>query len=71
MNERQLIARVIAGDRLAGRALYDTHAPRVYSLAYRLTGDADKAKDSCKKAAEFNSLPAIQYAFIRTKAAKA
>ena len=45
MNEAQLIARVIAGDRLAGRALYDTHAPRVYSLAYRLTGDADKAKE--------------------------
>lgn len=45
MNERQLIARVIAGDRLAGRALYDTHAPRVYSLAYRLSGDAEKAKE--------------------------
>jgi RNA polymerase sigma-70 factor (ECF subfamily) len=45
VNEAQLIARVIAGDRLAGRALYDTHAPRVYSLAYRLTGDADKAKE--------------------------
>jgi RNA polymerase sigma-70 factor (ECF subfamily) len=45
VNEAQLIARVIAGDRLAGRALYDTHAPRVYSLAYRLTGDADKARE--------------------------
>ena len=45
MNETQLIARVIAGDRLAGRALYDTHAPRVYSLAYRLSGDADKARE--------------------------
>ena len=45
MNERQLIARVIAGDRLAGRALYDTHAPRVYSLAYRLSGDAEKARE--------------------------
>jgi RNA polymerase sigma-70 factor, ECF subfamily len=45
VNEAQLIARVIAGDRLAGRALYDTHAPRVFSLAYRLTGDADKATD--------------------------
>jgi tetratricopeptide (TPR) repeat protein len=39
--------------------------------AYQGKGDADKAKDSCKKAAEFNSLPAVQYAFIRTKAAKA
>jgi RNA polymerase sigma-70 factor (ECF subfamily) len=45
VNEAQLIARVIAGDRLAGRALYDTHAPRVYSLAYRLTGDPDKATE--------------------------
>ncbi|HKN59007.1 MAG TPA: sigma-70 family RNA polymerase sigma factor [Gemmatimonadaceae bacterium] len=45
MNERELIARVIAGDRLAGRALYDTHAPRVYSLAYRLSGDAEKARE--------------------------
>ena len=45
MNERQLIARVIAGDRLAGRALYDTHAPRVFSLAYRLSGDAEKARE--------------------------
>jgi len=45
VNERQLIARVIAGDRLAGRALYDTHAPRVYSLAYRLSGDAEKARE--------------------------
>ncbi|HEY4732931.1 MAG: RNA polymerase sigma factor [Gemmatimonadaceae bacterium] len=45
MNERQLIALVIAGDRLAGRALYDTYAPRVYSLAYRLSGDAEKARE--------------------------
>ena len=45
MNETQLIARVIAGDRLAGRALYDTHAPRVYSLAYRLSGDPEKARE--------------------------
>jgi len=45
VNESQLIARVIAGDRLAGRTLYDTHAPRVYSLAYRLSGDAEKARE--------------------------
>ena len=30
---------------MAGRALYDTHAPRVYSLAYRLSGDAEKARE--------------------------
>jgi RNA polymerase sigma-70 factor (ECF subfamily) len=45
VNESQLIARVIAGDRVAGRTLYDTHAPRVYSLAYRLSGDAEKARE--------------------------
>jgi RNA polymerase sigma-70 factor, ECF subfamily len=45
VNESQLIARVLAGDRLAGRALYDTHAPRVYSLAYRLSGDQEKARE--------------------------
>ena len=45
MNESQLIARVIAGDRLAGRALYDTHAPRVYSLAYRMSGDPERARE--------------------------
>ena len=31
---------------MAGRALYDTHAPRVYSLAYRLSGDAEKAREA-------------------------
>jgi RNA polymerase sigma-70 factor, ECF subfamily len=45
VNEAQLIARVIAGDRLAGRELYDTHAPRVYALAFRLSGDAEKARE--------------------------
>ena len=45
MNETQLIAQVIAGDRLAGRALYDMHASRVYSLAYRLSGDPEKARE--------------------------
>ena len=30
---------------MAGRALYDTHAPRVYSLAYRLSGDPEKARE--------------------------
>ena len=45
VNESQLIARVIAGDRVAGRTLYDTHAPRVFSLAYRLSGDAEKARE--------------------------
>ena len=45
VNESQLIAQVMAGDRLAGRALYDTHAPRLYALAYRMSGDAEKARE--------------------------
>lgn len=45
VDERELIARVIAGDRIAGRELYDAHAPRVYRLAYRLVGDAELAQE--------------------------
>ena len=30
---------------MAGRELYDMHASRVYSLAYRLSGDAEKARE--------------------------
>jgi len=45
VNEPELIARVLAGDRTAGRELYDAHAPRVFRLAYRLTGDADLARE--------------------------
>lgn len=41
-----MIARVLAGDRVAARELYDAHAPRVYRLAFRLTGDADLARES-------------------------
>jgi len=40
------------------------------SEAYRGQGDATKAGEYAKKAAEFNSLPALPYAFIRTKAKK-
>lgn len=36
--------------------------------AYQGKGDAEKAKESCAKAANFNSLPQINYAFVRTKA---
>lgn len=39
--------------------------------AYQGKGDAAAAKEQCGKAANFNSLPAIQYAFVRTKAARA
>src|SRR3954463_1047487 len=45
VSEPELIAQVLAGDRVAARDLYDAHAPRVYRLAYRLTGDADLARE--------------------------
>ena len=40
------------------------------SQAYRGNGNAAKAQEYLKKAAEFNSLPALNYAFIREKAQK-
>lgn len=39
--------------------------------AYQGKGDLGKAKEFCSKAAAFNSLPQMNYAFVRTKAAKA
>lgn len=45
MTEDALIERVLAGDPVAQRALYDAHVDRVYRLAYRFAGDADLARD--------------------------
>src|SRR4030095_13285133 len=39
--------------------------------AYKGKGDAVKAKESFTKAAKCNSLPQLNYAFVRTKAEKA
>ena len=36
--------------------------------AYKGKGDAANAKDACTRAADFNSLPQLNYAFVRTKA---
>ncbi len=41
------------------------------SQAYQAKGDTARAHDYCKKAAEFYSLPQMNYAFIRAKAQKA
>jgi len=41
------------------------------SLAFQAKGNNDKAHEFCKRAAEFNSLPQMNYAFIRAKAQKA
>lgn len=38
--------------------------------AYQGKGDTTQAKEFCRKARDFNSLPAINYAFIRRKAMK-
>ena len=43
--EPELIARAVAGDRQAARELYDAHAPRVFRLAFRLTGDDELARE--------------------------
>jgi tetratricopeptide (TPR) repeat protein len=40
------------------------------SQAYRGQGEAAKAQEYLKKAAEFNSLPMLNYAFVREKARK-
>lgn len=40
-----LIVRILAGDRVAARMLYDRHARRVHRLAYRISGDEELACD--------------------------
>lgn len=51
----------------------DQNPSNLYRLsqAYRAKGDNGKAQEYCKKAAEFNSLPQLNYAFIRSKAQEA
>src|SRR5450432_4213373 len=43
--ERGIIARAVAGDRHAARSLYDAHAPRIFRLIQRLTGDPELARE--------------------------
>ncbi|MEP6690455.1 MAG: RNA polymerase sigma factor, partial [Gemmatimonadaceae bacterium] len=45
MDERALIIRVMSGDRIAARDLYDAHAPRIHRVVYRIVGDGDLAKE--------------------------
>lgn len=45
MHEPELIERVLAGDPVAERELYDAHVERVYRLAYRMTGEDPLAQD--------------------------
>lgn len=50
LDEPALIGRVLAGDRVAGRELYDAHAPRVHRLIYRLVGDDQLAAELTQEA---------------------
>jgi RNA polymerase sigma-70 factor (ECF subfamily) len=45
VNDTQLITRVVAGDAVAERELYETHVDRIYRLAFRLAGDDELARD--------------------------
>lgn len=45
MEERELVARALAGDAEAERAIYEAHVDRIYRLAYRMAGDRDLAEE--------------------------
>ena len=45
LEERILIAKVLRGDALAERQLYERHVDRIYRLAWRMAGDATQAED--------------------------
>jgi RNA polymerase sigma-70 factor (ECF subfamily) len=45
LDQRQLIKRVLEGDPVAERELYEAHVDRVYRLTYRMTGDDDLAQE--------------------------
>lgn len=45
MTETELIQRVLAGDPVAERALYDGHVGRVWGMVYRFARDPDRAAD--------------------------
>ena len=49
VDERQLLARLRAGDAAAERELYEAHVDRVYRLAYRLTGEDALAQDCAQE----------------------
>jgi RNA polymerase sigma-70 factor (ECF subfamily) len=45
LEQRELIERVLNGDPVAERKLYEDHVDRVYRLAYRMAGDDDLAQE--------------------------
>lgn len=49
-DERRLIERVVAGDRVAARRLYEAHVGRVHRTAYRIVGDEVLAQECTQEA---------------------
>ncbi len=45
VDEPELIAKVLSGDREAARTLYDQHVRRIYRVVFRLVGDPDQAEE--------------------------
>jgi RNA polymerase sigma-70 factor (ECF subfamily) len=45
VEERQLIERVLRGDKVAQREFYDRHVDRIFGLAQRMVGDQAAARD--------------------------
>jgi RNA polymerase sigma-70 factor (ECF subfamily) len=45
VTDAALIARILRGDPLAERALFDRHVDGVYRIAFRVSGDSDDAAD--------------------------
>jgi RNA polymerase sigma-70 factor (ECF subfamily) len=45
VEQRNLVASVLAGDPNAERELYDAHVDRVYRIVYRMVGDGELAAD--------------------------
>jgi RNA polymerase sigma-70 factor (ECF subfamily) len=48
--DRQLVARCLAGDMVAERALYDAHVDRIYRLMFRMAGETELAEDFTQEA---------------------
>ncbi|MGA8762942.1 MAG: tetratricopeptide repeat protein [Candidatus Sulfotelmatobacter sp.] len=75
----ELAGRIALGEKDYGKAIAELEQANLQnpanlyrlSQAYQAKGDSTKAQDYLTKAADFNSLPALNYAFIRVKVQKA
>lgn len=50
MEDRELIAAVLNGDKIAQRRFYDNHVDRVFALTYRMTGSEGSARECTQTA---------------------